>query len=889
MSVAATSTTVRSHVHAIQESGILTTPLVGRERELREARALIEGTGVRLLTMTGPGGAGKTRLALQLAADVTNSFPAGVVSLALSSIQQPGLVVAAIVEAVAPDGPELASAPATSVGTWLSGRRGLVVLDNAEHLIAAGPDIASLIAACPGLTILVTSRERLRVTGERVYPVPPLDVPDAASVDVSLVADNPAVQLFVARARAVTPRFRLTASNAGAIAEICRRLDGLPLALELAAARSDILSPAALLNRLERRLSLLTGGGRDLPERLRTMRDAISWSHDLLAPDEQVLFRRLAVFSGGFSLEAAEAVCAEPPLDTDSVLDGIVSLVEKSLIHPYDGPRDERRFRMLETVREYATERLEDAGEHGRTLSRLTAWVAGLAEAAHTGLREGEQQADWLALLDSESGNIRVAMSAALGAPSADAGPAGSAVVDPILAVRLAGYMWRYWMLRGRQREGHDWLVRALAMPDLDRAPSDDRARAFLILGNFERALGNIAAARDAYERARVLWAEDGDTEGVADAMTNLALLASTRGDYGQARLLLEQTLTLREQSPLPYSIALTTGILAETVLFEGDLDLAESLAHEAIRIRESIGDQAGLATTRTLLAEVDLRRGDIIRARAGATEALLVARRTEDRETIAYCLRLAGLIAAVADPPGHPGEAARLLQEALVLRLDQDDLVGTVESILDAAWLLARSATEGVNLPRETGTAIAGFLRTVDDYHARVGIIAPPADRERLAEARARATRLTWGGARGITSRSPLSIDAAGRGALSLLAALRPAPDSVRSGEPDEQPEARSGTGTSAATAEDRPEPSDVPAKSRRPSKQEQIAGLRLTRREMDVLRLIAAGRLDREIAEELFISHRTVTTHVTSILAKMAVSSRTAAAATAVRLGIV
>ncbi len=868
-------------------SGTLTTPLVGRDRNLGDLLSLLDHSAIRLLTLTGPGGAGKTRLALRLAADAAGRFPAGVVTLSLSPIQLPSLVVAGIAEAVAPEGSDLSQPAATIVANWLQGRRGLVVLDNAEHLVGAAPDVAGLIASCPGLVVLVTSRERLRVTGEHVFPVPPLDVPDPGADQLAAVAANPAVQLFVARAQAVAPRFRLTSANARSVAEICRRLDGLPLALELAAARSDILSPAALLGRLERRLPLLTGGGRDLPERLRTMRDAISWSHDLLSPDEQVLLRRLSVFSGGFSLEAAEAVCAQPPLDTSAVLDGIVSLVEKSLVHPYDGPRDERRFRMLETVREYASERLDAAGEYSATISALTMWVSELAEAAHTGLREGDQQAEWLALLDAESGNVRIAMSAALGDLPGSTDPEAVPAPASVLSVRLAGYMWRYWVMRGRQREGHDWLARALAIPDLDEAPLDDRARSYLILGNFERALGNISGARDAYEQAMTLWESDDDSEGVADAMTNLALLASTRGDYAQARLLLEETLTLRERSPLPYSIALTMGILAETVLVEGDLDRAEDLAHEAIRIREAIGDQAGIAMSRALIADVDVRRGMVDRARGEAETALRIARQTEDLETIAYCLRVIGLIATQADPVDVPGPAASALHEALTLRLGHDDLVGTVESILDAAWLTARSATAGVELPRDATSRVSGLLRTVDDYYARAGIVAPPTDRIRLSEARRYLADLVPG-ARPDLPRAALSIDVAGRDALALLERLRTGPAALAGSSAITRtpsvaplsPLSLPPEGTVEPAPVATPEP--VPTATRDPS-------LRLTRREMDVLRLIAAGRLDREIAEELFISHRTVTTHVTSILAKMSVSSRTAAAATAVRLGIV
>ena len=457
------------------------TPFLGRETEVARIADLLQQPGIRLLTLTGAGGIGKTRLALQVGERLASSFQDGVVFVDLAPLHDPSLVLPGIATALGLR--EVAGRSlAEIVAEFSRERQVLLLLDNFEHLLEAAPLVADLVAAAPEVKVLVTSRSRLRLRGEHEYLVPALRLPSASQRhDLAALAANEAMALFVSRAQAVEHDFALTEENAPAILEICTRLDGLPLPIELAAARVRLLPPPALLQRLERRLPLLSGGPRDAPARQRTLRDAIQWSYDLLAPDEQRLFRQLGIFAGGWTIDAAAAVsqCGGGV----AVFDGLASLVDKSLVLRHDNA-DEPRFAILETIREFAVDRLWAEDDQGAAIAQAHAgYFLSLAEDAFAGLVGAEQQT-WLARLDAEDANIRAAL-----AWSVDHGPAES-------AARSARALWRYWSARGRLVEGRTWLERVLALPGLAEAPMS-------VLADVHNALGNLLGDSAEYTRAR--------------------------------------------------------------------------------------------------------------------------------------------------------------------------------------------------------------------------------------------------------------------------------------------------------------------------------------------------------------------------------------------------
>jgi predicted ATPase/DNA-binding CsgD family transcriptional regulator len=614
------------------------TAFVGRERELAGLRALLARRDVRLLTVTGPGGVGKTRLAIEAARDLADGFAAGVRFVPLAPLGSPDLVLPTIARTLG-IGESHHGGILRDLTEQLASTELLLVLDNVEHLLAAGPDLVLLLAACPALTLLITSRAALRVSGEHEFAVQPLPLPvERGTWTFDQIAASDAVRLFVDRAEAVQAGFRLTPANAWDAAEICRRLDGLPLAIELAAARVKVFPPRALLARLERRLPLLTGGPREAPARLRTMRDAIAWSHDLLDEDEQRLFRRLAVFVGGFTLDAAIDVAGDGTLPEEAVVEGIASLVDKSLLHPAasdDAANDdlgEPRFSMLETVREFALDELARCGAEDAVRRAHAEYFRALAERAEPELR-GAGQVAWIARLETELPNLRAVLDWSLAGGDVETG------------LRLAGALWWFWFLRNHVAEGRAWFDRA-------------------------RATGREPAA------------------AAGKAALGAAVLAWRAAEYAMAKNYAEEALERFAACDDRWGVAVVVhwqGHLAEDLEHDGERSIA--ILADSLAQFEAIGDAWGVAFSQRCLGRAWMGiKGDYDRATSLLTPALATFRRLGDGWNIGVTLHKLG---DNAREVGNWPEAIAAYQESLAHHWTQRDPLGVADALLRLAQIL--------------------------------------------------------------------------------------------------------------------------------------------------------------------------------------------------------
>jgi len=689
-----------------------TTPLVGRDDDAAAVGDLVRAEGVRLVTLTGPGGVGKSRLAVEAARRLGPGFADGVRFVELSSVHSADLVGGAIAAALGlnTSGGQLVA----DLKRYLRARRLLLVLDNFEQVVGAAPLVADLLRAAGGVVALVTSRSVLRLSGEHEFPVPPLPVPRGeAGRRAADVQRYPSVRLFVDRAQAASADFELTSANAGAVAEICQKLDGLPLAIELAAARVRLLPPQALLARLGDRMELLTGGARDLPERQRTLRSTLDWSFDLLTADEQAVFARLGVFAGTFDLPAAEAICDSAaaaragPGPVAPVIDTLGSLVDSSLVRP--GIRnDEPRFGLLETIREYALERLRDRGDWQEAHDRHASYFVAFADPTPTEL-QGAGQLAWLDRMETEHGNLGAAMSWLV----------GQGKLEP--ANHLSWATWRFWWLHGHADElasFGDVLTRSE-----DLSPRQ-RALALSGTGFGLFAAGDPAGARALLEQSLPLYRQAGDTLGAALTAGALGHLMALRHEDARASELLEQTLaSLREAggdeltgtARLPHllDLALVCNFLGQIRLGQGDHDRATQLFTDGLTAARSAADRFTILVSLFDMAIGRQAQGDLARAAGCLREGVSQAAEAGDEPSVAYYLEALATVARLQDDPERAvrllAAADALLQakgsgwlHAMVPRAPHDDdLLAALrarvgDAAFEQAWTRGRSLGSG-------------------------------------------------------------------------------------------------------------------------------------------------------------------------------------------------